>query len=80
MKQILFVIMLCVFLASLFGCEKADEALKVLDKAKIVKEDIDKKTKEIKGKVDGIIPGFMGTEKKSNGQDKEGDKDKEKDD
>jgi hypothetical protein len=75
MKQILFVIMICVFLTSFVGCEKADEALKVLDNAKTVKEDIDKKTKEVKDKVQGIIPGFMDTEKKSDGQDKEGSKD-----
>lgn len=80
MKKILLVIMFCVFLASLPGCEKADEAIKALDNAKTVKEDIDKKTKEIKGKVDGIIPGLMGTEKKSDGQDKESGEDKEKDD
>ena len=51
MKKILVVIMLCIFISSLPGCEKADEALKALDKAKIVKEDIDKKTKDIKDKV-----------------------------
>jgi len=80
MKKILVVIMLCIFISSLSGCEKADEALKALDKAKIVKEDIDKKTKEIKDKVQSIIPGLMGAEKKSDGPDKEGRKEKEKDD
>ena len=80
MKKILVVIMLCIFISSLPGCEKADEALKALDKAKIVKEDIDKKTKDIKDKVRSIIPGFMGTEKQSGGQDKEGNKGTEKDD
>jgi hypothetical protein len=80
MRQVLFVIMICVLLTSFVGCEKADDALKALDKAKAVKEDIDKKTKEVKDKVQGIIPGLMGTEKKANGQDKEGSKDKEEDD
>jgi hypothetical protein len=72
MKRMLLVIMICVFLSGLPGCEKADEALKALDKAKTVKEDIDKKTKEVKDKVQSIIPGLMGDEKKSDGPDKEG--------
>jgi hypothetical protein len=36
--------------------------------------DIEKKTKEAKDKVQGLIPEFMGTEKKSNSQEKEGSK------
>jgi hypothetical protein len=62
------------------GCEKVDEALKTLDKAKTVKEYIDKKTKEVKDKVQSIIPGILGAEKQADGSDKEGGKDKEKDD
>jgi hypothetical protein len=80
MKQIPFVIMICFFLTSFLGCEKADEALRTFDKAKTVKEDIDKKIREVKDKAQGIIPGFMGTEKKSDGQDKEGSEDEKEDD
>jgi hypothetical protein len=76
MKKMLVVIMLCIFISSLPGCEKTDEALKALDKAKIVKEDIDKKTKEFKDKVQSIIPGLMGAEKKSDVSNKEGREDK----
>ena len=80
MRQIHYVIMICILLSSLPGCDKADYALKAVDKAKTFKEDIDKKTKEVKDKVQGIIPGFMVTEKQSDGQGKEGSKGKEDDD
>ena len=79
MSKILYVIVMCFILSSLPGCDKADEALKALDKAKTFKEEIDKKTKDVKDKVQSIIPGLTGGEKKPNGEDKEGSSEKEDD-
>jgi len=79
MSKILYVIVICFILSSLSGCDKADEALKALDKAKTFKEEIDKKTKDVKDKVQSIIPGLTGREKKPNGEDKEGSSEKEDD-
>jgi hypothetical protein len=80
MRQLLFLVIMCVLLTSIIGCKKADEALKALDKAKTVTENIDKTTKELKDKVQGIIPGLMNTEKEADGQGSEGSEDKEGED
>ena len=80
MKQIFLVAIICIFSLSVSGCEKADDALKILDKATTLKADIEKKTKDVKDKVQGLLPASMGAEKKDkdNGQADKGSKDKDK--
>ncbi len=48
MKQLLFVFLICIFLASTFaGCDKAPQAIDAIDKAKAFSDDLQKKAKEI---------------------------------
>ncbi|MHB8108650.1 MAG: hypothetical protein ACYDHW_01305 [Syntrophorhabdaceae bacterium] len=86
MYRILVLVFLFTFI-SLVGCEKADQALEAVEKAKNLKSDIEKKyndtKKDLTGKADefkekarkeGILI-MDGKEKKKSGQ--EGDKQKE---
>ena len=60
MKHMLFVLMITAFIASLVGCEQAQQALDTVDKAKSVKGDIEKKAKEVKEKARDLISGSNG--------------------
>ena len=62
MKHLLFVFLICIFLATTFtGCDKAQQAIDAIDKAKTFSDDLQKKAKE-------IIPGAT----KKAGDSKEG--------
>jgi hypothetical protein len=48
MKHLLFVFLICIFLATTFtGCDKAQQAIDGIDKAKTFSNDLQKKAKEI---------------------------------
>jgi hypothetical protein len=48
MKHLLFVFLICIFLATTFtGCDKAQQAIDVIDKAKTFSDDLQKKAKDI---------------------------------
>ncbi len=57
MKRSMLVIMIFLFMGSLVGCEQAQQALDTVEKTKSLKEDVEKKANEVKGKVADLIPG-----------------------
>ena len=60
MKYLVLISALTIFVASLGGCEQAQQALDTIDKAKSIKNDVEKKSKEFGDKVRGLIPGGEG--------------------
>jgi outer membrane lipoprotein-sorting protein len=68
MKQTIVFFMICLLLIALSGCEQANQAKEAVDKAISLKEDIEKKAKELTEKVQKVIPEsantLMGNEKK----------------
>jgi hypothetical protein len=48
MKHLLFIFLICIFLATTFtGCDKAQQAIDAIDKAKAISDNLQKKAKEI---------------------------------
>jgi hypothetical protein len=81
MKRMLFVIMIVAFVATLVGCEQAQQALDTVDKAKAFKDDIEKKAKDVADKAKGFMPGSAGKsagakEEKDGEQGSSGDRDR----
>jgi hypothetical protein len=69
MKHILFIFLVCIFLATTFaGCDKVQQATDAIDKAKTFTDDLQKKAKE-------IIPG-PGQKASDSKKEESGDKDK----
>lgn len=62
MKKIICVVTIAAFLAGTTACEQAQQAIDTVDKAKVLKDDIQKKTNEVKKKALELIPGSSAAE------------------
>ena len=83
MKEILMILTITAVVSGLYGCDQAQKALDTVDKAISLKNDVEKKAKDVKEKAFGLIPG-SGADSggKNSGSKEEGGKGggKEKDD
>ena len=68
MKNVLFVFVMIALLAGSLGCDRTQQALDAVDKAKSLKDDIEKKAKEVKEKAQGIIPTKEANDEGENGK------------
>jgi hypothetical protein len=75
MKQLMLGLVIAVFVMSFAACDQAQKALDTVDKAISIKDDVEKKAKEVTDKARNLIPG----NNREGGKD-QGEKDSEKDD
>jgi hypothetical protein len=64
-KRLLSVVITCAIFAVFAGCDKADQAVKTIEKARIMKEDLTKKAKEFRTDVERKGKELQGQAKKA---------------
>jgi cell division protein FtsL len=74
MKMLVAAFAVAAFAVSLAACDRAQKALDTVGKAKSLKEDVEKKAKEVTDKARELIPGYNRGE---SGSQKEGDGEKD---
>lgn len=56
MKHLIAALVIGAFVVTSLGCERADQARQALDKAKALKESLEKKAREVQDSAKGVLP------------------------
>jgi type II secretory pathway component PulM len=56
MKHLITVLVIGIFIVASLGCERADQARQALDKAKALKESLEKRAREVQDSAKGVLP------------------------